>query len=97
MARHMKHKFEGGKIDNDEEAPSKSVKAYDAADSEVHKEAEEKKRGGKVKKKKDGGKVEGCEAKPHMGRRARGGKVGSDKNPFSSATMSEPSGHKTDD
>lgn len=103
MAKHhMKHKFEGGKVSNDEEAPSKDVKPYDAQGSEAEKEAKEKKRGGKVEKKEkraDGGKVEGHKPKMRMDRacRASGGRVGSDKAPFSSATMSPAMGHKTDD
>jgi hypothetical protein len=50
----------------------------------VFKEAAERKRGGKVKKH---GKPEGDMAKMRMDRprRARGGGVGADKNPFSSA------------
>lgn len=94
-----KHKAEGGKISNDEEAPSKGVKPYDAQGSEVEKEAEEKKHGGKVKKHADGGKVEGKKPKMRMDRpcRASGGRVGADKAPFSSATMSPAQGHSTDD
>ena len=55
---------------------------------EVFDEAEERKRGGKVKKEMKGlGKMEGEEPKHHMGRkkRASGGGVGSDSRPFSSA------------
>lgn len=94
----MKHKFEGGKVSNDEEAPSKDVKAYDAQGSKVEEEAKEKKHGGKVKR-ADGGKVEGKKPKMRMDRpcRAAGGRVGSDKAPFSSATMSPAQGHSTDD
>ena len=74
------------------------VKSYTADDPNVEKEAEERKRGGAVKKKEH--KVEGGKAKMRMDRPARkdGGRVGADKNPFSSAhkvTMTRD--HKTDD
>jgi hypothetical protein len=76
-------------------------KAYDAQGSHVEEEAEEKKRGGAVKKKRArGGKIEGEKPKVRMDRpcRASGGRVGSDKNPLSSAAkVSAPMGHSTDD
>jgi len=95
-ARHKR--AEGGK-----------VKAYDAQGSNVEKEAEERKRGGKVDcppERKHGGKVkeehrvEGKLAKMHMGRPGRksGGRVGSDKSPLSSAhSVSSVVDHRTDD
>lgn len=95
-ARHKR--AEGGK-----------VKAYDAQGSNVEKEVEERKRGGKVDcppERKHGGKVkeehrvEGKLAKMHMGRPGRkaGGRVGSDKSPLSSAhSVSSVVGHSTDD
>lgn len=64
---------------------------YSGKGSNVEKEAEEKKRGGKVMPK-----MEGAKPKKRMDKRARGGRCGSDKSPFSSAAMpkqsSEPSG-----
>jgi hypothetical protein len=59
----------------------------EAYGEEPYAEGDERKRGGKVKKKKDGMQAEGKKAHHRMDRpkRARGGKVGSDRNPFSSA------------
>ena len=101
-ARHKEHKrAEGGK-----------VKAYDAEGSNVEKEAEERKKGGRVEKKdcmperKRGGKVadehrvEGKMSKMRLDRPGRksGGRVGSDKSPLSSAhSVSSVVGHHTDD
>lgn len=66
---HMKRKAAGG-------ATSMSGRtAYDGADSNVVKEAKEK---------KGGGAVAGHKGK-HRVKKARGGGVGSDKHPFSSA------------
>lgn len=59
---------------------------YSGAGSNVVKEAEEKKFGGRIKKEVE--KPEGKKAKARMDkkpRRASGGRVGSDKSPFSSA------------
>jgi hypothetical protein len=59
---------------------------YSGAKSNVVKEAEEKKHGGRVKKEVE--KPEGGKSKMRMDkkpRRASGGRVGSDKSPFSSA------------
>jgi hypothetical protein len=70
--RHMK-KAAGGDV-------------YSGAKSNVVKEAEEKKHGGRVKKEVE--KPEGKKSKHRMDkrpRRASGGRVGSDKSPFSSA------------
>ena len=82
-ARHRKmKKADGGYV-----KPEK-----DSGEPEVFKEAEERKHGGKVKKEMKGlGKMEGHEPKHHMGRhkRARGGGVGSDSRPFSSAKHSK--------
>lgn len=66
-------------------------------ESKVNDEAEERKRGGKVKK--EAGKIEGVLAKHHAGRKPRknGGRTGSDSNPFTSARHgTQPSGHKTE-
>jgi len=100
----MRHKKSGGSVGNDmdgakESTGSKKPLAYNAKGSNVEKEADEKKHGGRVKK-ADGGKVEGCAPKMRMDRakRASGGRVGSDKSPFSSAhTVSAVKGHSTDD
>lgn len=76
-----------------------AVKAYDAQGSNVEKEAEEKKRGGRVKR-KEGGRVEGKKAKMRMDRPCRkdGGRVGSDKSPLTSAhSVTKVVGHSTDD
>lgn len=58
---------------------------YSGGDSNVAKEAAQKKRGGKVM-----GKVSGKKSKPRLDKRARGGRVGSDKSPFSSAHSPSP-------
>ena len=91
----MRHKKSGGSVGNDmdgakESQGSAKIQKY-TPDNEVEKEAEKKARGGKV---------EGAKPKARMDRakRASGGRVGSDKSPFSSAhIVSGASGHKTDD
>jgi hypothetical protein len=68
------------------------------APNPVSEEAEEKKHGGRAKR-KEGGKVEGEKAKMHAGRKPRknGGRTGSDTNPFTSARhMTPPKGHSTE-
>lgn len=89
------------KMEHHKRADGGKVKPYDAQGSEVEKEAEERKRGGAVKKKRaDGGKVGGDKPKPRMDRPCRkdGGRVGSDKSPFTSARSVSPVvGHSTDD
>ena len=59
-------------------------------ESNVNDEAEERKRGGKVKK--HVGKADGMAAKKHAGRAARksGGRTGSNMNPLSSAHAGTP-------
>ncbi len=59
----------------------------EAEGKEPYAEGDERKRGGKVKKHKGEMHAEGKKAHHRMDRpkRARGGKVGSDRNPFSSA------------
>ena len=76
-ARHAK-RAAGGAV---ERAAGGAV-AYSGGDSNVMKEAHERKRGGKV-----GMAVDGEAAKPKHGRpgRKRGGAVGADKTPLSSA------------
>jgi len=95
------------KLDHHKRANGGKVKAYDAEGSNVEKEAEERKRGGAVKKeRKHGGRVkeeariEGKKAKMRLDRPGRksGGRVGSDKSPLSSAhNVSSVMGHSTDD
>lgn len=86
-----------GQFANDE-APSD---VYAGAGSNVVKEAKEKKSGGRAKRKHGGmamGKVHGAAAKKRGDRMARksGGKVGSDKNPLSSAAAGkEPATHQS--
>lgn len=73
-ARHHMKKKAGGEV------------FYDGGSSKVAEAAREKKHGGKVMKEVD--KPEGMKAKARMDkrpRRAAGGRVGSDKSPFSSA------------
>lgn len=72
---HKAHKASGGEV-------------YSGKGSNVAKEAEEKKHGGRVKKEVE--RPEGKKAKHRMDKRPRkahGGRVGSDKSPFSSAAM----------
>ena len=61
---------------------------YEGGDSNVAKEALERKRGGAVKR-KSGGKVPGFKSGGRLDKRARGGKAGSDKSPYSSAKTSK--------
>ena len=53
---------------------------YNAQGSNVMKEAKERKRGGRAEYK-----VGGAVASPRLDKRARGGRAGSDQNPYSSA------------
>lgn len=103
MAKHKRS--EGGKVadedKNDKESQGGKPKAYDAQGSHVEDEADERKRGGAVKKKdKKEHSVEGKKPKMRMDRPARkdGGRVGSDKSPFTSARHAScVVDHKTDD
>ena len=93
MAKHHGMKKEGGKVELEV-----TPKAYNAQGSEVEKEAEEKKHGGKTKKKyAHGGHVEGHMRKTHrMDRpgRKRGGRAGADMNPLSTASkVKDADGH----
>ena len=77
--------FGGG--DKDDEP---AAEGFEPGNNKVTKEALEKKKGGKVMKKekyKEGGKIEeaSVSARPDRAPRKRGGGVGSDMNPFSSA------------
>ncbi|WP_155773393.1 hypothetical protein [Rhizobium leguminosarum] len=73
-------------------------KVYAGADSNVVKEAEERKDGGRVKK-KEMGKVDGKMSKMRLDRPGRksGGRVGADTSPLSSAAKtSDPSNKEGD-
>lgn len=76
--RHKAHKAKGGKL------------PYNAQGSNVEKEAEEKAAGGAVAK-KHGGTVHGEKAHGRLDRkhRKRGGRVGANHHPFSSAKIHE--------
>lgn len=99
-ADHHKHRETGGRNDAAEDLKSKPMRY--TADSKVDSEAEEKKRGGRTKR-KAGGPVEkkhegehhmvsGEHAKPRMDRKPRknGGRTGSDTHPFTSARHGTP-------
>lgn len=67
-------------------------KVYEGAGSNVIKEADEKhqmKRGGMVKS-REMGKVMGGKGKKRMDRRARGGRIGSDKSPMAPGAATHP-------
>jgi hypothetical protein len=83
-----KHRAAGGVVDRDE-SPKE---VYSGSGSNVVKEAEERKRGGRVKDKpKEMGKIEGKMSKMRLDRPGRkmGGRVGADKSPLSSAAGGE--------
>jgi hypothetical protein len=99
-----KGKANGGEMDS----PKEGTKEYEqdlksknmryTYQSKVNDEAEERRSGGRAKK-KHVGKVHG-DSKHHAGRKARytGGRAGSDKSPLSSAHAgTSPKGHKTKD
>lgn len=96
-----KHRAMGGVNEAEEDLKSKPHRWNN---SQVEDEAEERKRGGRTKRKHGGdvkhvGMVHGEEAKHHAGRKPRknGGRTGADSHPFSSARYgTEPKGHKTD-
>lgn len=73
---------DGGKVE-----PALHPKPYNAQGSNVEKEAEEKSKGGRTKR-RDGGHVEGMHKKARLDRpgRKRGGGVGSDMRPLSTAS-----------
>jgi hypothetical protein len=98
-----KGKANGGEMDS----PKSGTKEYEqdlktknmryTYQSNVNDEAEERKSGGRAKK-KSVGKVHGGNSMAHAGRKARksGGRAGSDKSPLSSAHAgTPPKGHKT--
>ena len=93
---HRKGRSTGGVNEAAEDLKDKPEARTNAAN--IDREAEERKRGGRAKR-KDGGKAEGEMMKMRADRKPRksGGRTGADKNPFSSARHgSEPKGHKTD-
>jgi len=107
-AHHRKHKAHGGEMDSpakgrdewEEDLKSKPTRYNNAPN--VEGEAEERKRGGHVKKKhkKHVGKVHGHHAAHHAGRKPRmsGGRTGADRNPLSSAHAgTDPRNHKDKD
>lgn len=94
--RGRKGRSTGGVNDAEKDLGSKSM-SY-TKDSNVEKEAKERKSGGRAAR-KCGGLVPGGEMKHHAGRKPRksGGRTGSDTNPFTSARRgTPPKGHKMD-
>lgn len=77
-----KKRASGGVVDKDE-SPKE---VYAGAGSNVVKEADERKDGGRVKR-KEGGKVDGKKSKMRLDRPGRkmGGRVGADRSPLSEA------------
>ena len=88
-----KHHAKGGKVRVDEMEAGEG-----GGDPYVEKEAEEKKRGGRTKKRAKGGSVEGHKPKHHLGRKApgrkRGGRVGADLSPLTSANRTTGPGRE---
>lgn len=88
-----RHKSGGGVMDSDK-SPTDT---YAGGSSNVKMEAEEKKNGGRTKRKfKDGGSIDGMPGKKRMDRPGRksGGRIGADKAPLSTAAKITPaSGH----
>lgn len=86
-----RHKKDGGRINLVASGNPDVIK--EAEGKEDYAKGDEKKHGGKVKKRKAGGKViglmSGGAVRPRLDRpgRKRGGAVGSDRTPFSSAHM----------
>lgn len=90
-----RHKAQGGATPSNEKP-----KVYAGEAGNVDNEAEERKRGGRAKR-KHGGKVEGDKAPMNLGRaaRKRGGRTGggSNRSPLTSAAnSSNPEGHTPD-
>ncbi len=98
----MRHEMEKrkGHAEGGDVGPEKEPKPYNAQGSNVEKEAEEKARGGRAKKKKGESMVEGKEKKMRLDRPGRktGGRVGADKAPLTTAANIRPaSEHKAED
>lgn len=94
--RHRKARATGGTNDADKDVETKPMRY--TADSKVNSEAEERKAGGRAKR-KHVGKVDGEHAKMRADRKPRknGGRTGADKNPFSSARKgTPPPGHNVE-
>jgi len=92
-----RHKRASGGADLASEEMNHKNQKY-TYESKVNNEAEERKAGGRAKRKMVG-KVEGEHAKHHAGRapRKNGGRTGSDSNPFTSARHgTQPAGYKVD-
>ncbi len=93
------HRKDGGKVEPDQKEP----KPYNAVGSEVEKEAEEKKHGGKVKRKRGGHVMEhgeGEKAKHRLDRpgRKRGGRAGADMSPLTTASkVTNAEGHSAEE
>ena len=88
-----RHKDMGGKVE-----PTVHPKAYDAQGSEVEKEAEEKKHGGRTGRAK-GGHVDGKKSMMRLDRpgRKRGGRVGADMSPLTTASkVTDAKEHKAE-
>jgi hypothetical protein len=93
----MEKRADGGKMEHDKES---DPLPYNAKGSETEKEAEEGRAKGGRMKKKAGGMVEGHEKKARLDRpgRKRGGKIGADSAPLTTAgKIRDASEHKTDD
>lgn len=95
-----RHKHEAGGVVDKDESPKE---VYAGKGSHVEEEADERKDGGKVghkrMKHKDGGCIEGHAGKRRLDRpgRKRGGGVGSDMHPLSSASkITNAEGHDAD-
>jgi hypothetical protein len=99
MKGKRKHRETGGVNEAEEDLSSKTKSRN--LPNPITEEADEKKKGGRVKKARGGktvGVISGPEPPAHAGRkpRASGGRSGSEKNPFTSANKgNEPKGHKT--
>lgn len=96
-SRHAQKRAGGGSVLDSNPAPTS---VYAGKGSKVVDEAEDKKKGGAVCAKKDGGKVEGGKTRLRLDRPGRkmGGRVGCDGAPMSSASRTtNPVGHVGDE
>ena len=86
---------DGGVVPKDESPKD----VYAGASSNVRKEADERRDGGRVKKAKEMGKVEGKKAKMRLDRPGRksGGRVGADSSPLSTAAKTSGPSDKEGD